>query len=379
LIAHVLPFEGVGGTEVATLRLARASQKAGYRNVLLHLADLPVIEDWLKGVEIAHQPFTPAEPSIRHSLTWYRVSRVLARRLTELGVSLVHCADIRAIHMVGLAAKLAGVPMISHVRNRYESLPSREQWLFRWVKRFVFVSQDTWKRFVAKVEPERGTVLYDGIAVKPLDKAAAMDYRAKVAADYNLPPDALIFGMVARVAPQKDFKTLVEAARIVVAEHPNLYFVIIGEHNVNEAQRAHFQLVQQWIAEAGLDQHFRFTGFRADALALLAALDYFVLSTHFEGFPLVILEAMAAELPVIATAVDGIPEIVEEGVTGLLHQHEDARELAGQMRRFVNRPDEARKLARGGLERVRERFSQQAYEASVAQLYSELLGKPALY
>jgi glycosyltransferase involved in cell wall biosynthesis len=379
LIAHVLPFAGVGGTEVATLRLARASQKAGYRNLLLHLENVPVVEDWLKGIEIPCEPFLPAEPSIRRSLKWYSDSRSLASKLRQRGISLVHCADIGAINMIGLAAKLAGIPMVSHVRNRYEVLPSREQWLFRFVKRFVFVSQDTWKRFVANVEPERGTVLYDGITLKPVDVAVAAHRRAQLLAEHNLPPDARIFGMVARVAPQKDFKTLAEAARIAIADHRELYFLIVGEHSANDLQRTHFQQVRQWIAEAGLEKHFLFTGFRSDAIELLPTMDYFVLSTHFEGFPLVILEAMAAELPVIATAVDGIPEIVEEGVTGLLHNHEDARGLADQMIRLVRNPDESRRLAVAGFERVRDRFSQQAYEASVAQFYGELLGKPALY
>jgi len=107
---------------------------------------------------------------------------------------------------------------------------------------------------------------------------------------------------------------------------------------------------------------------------MLSAMDIFVLSTHCEGLPLVILEAMARAKPVIATAVDGVPEVIADEETGLLVPHEDDAQLAGKILRLVRDGERAARLGEAGQRSVRERFSREKFAASMAQVYCEVLG-----
>lgn len=108
---------------------------------------------------------------------------------------------------------------------------------------------------------------------------------------------------------------------------------------------------------------------------LMAAMDLFVLSTHREGFPLSILEAMAMGKPVVATAVGGIPEIVTHGVTGYMHQHGNSKELADALLRLMDNPEEARSIATSARENVLKNFSRQKFADEIAETYLDVMRK----
>jgi glycosyltransferase involved in cell wall biosynthesis len=182
-----------------------------------------------------------------------------------------------------------------------------------------------------------------------------------------------VIGMTARVSAQKDYVTLARAAKRVLDVVPETRFVIVGDHERHEAHREHFALVQRELARLGVAPAFLFTGFRSDVARAMGAFDVFVLSTHFEGLPLVILEAMAMELPVVATAVNGIPELITSDAVGLLAPHEDEETLADQLLALLREPARARRVAAGGRALVQQRFSARAFGESIAALYTDAL------
>jgi glycosyltransferase involved in cell wall biosynthesis len=102
-------------------------------------------------------------------------------------------------------------------------------------------------------------------------------------------------------------------------------------------------------------------------------MDLFVLSTHREGFPLSILEAMAMGKPVVATSVGGIPEIVTNGVTGYLHQHGNSQELADALLRLIENPEDARRMGATARENVLQNFSRQKFADEIAQTYLDVM------
>jgi glycosyltransferase involved in cell wall biosynthesis len=122
---------------------------------------------------------------------------------------------------------------------------------------------------------------------------------------------------------------------------------------------------------------FLFTGFRTDVARLMRAFDVFVLSTHFEGLPLVVLEAMAMGLPVVATAVNGIPEVIDRDEVGLLFPHEDSAALARHLVALLTDPARAASVGAAGREAVRERFGTEAFARNVTRLYADALGDGA--
>jgi glycosyltransferase involved in cell wall biosynthesis len=313
-------------------------------------------------------------PSLRHGKTFLAESRALAKEFRRLNVGLVHCSDFKAAWHTALAGRLAGIPVICHIRNRCESLLWRDRQFMRPVTHFAFVSRDTWRGFPIPVAASRGSVIYDGINPPPARPADEIEQdRRAVRSELGLPPSARVIGMLARVAPQKDYDTLVLAAARVVQADPNVRFVISGDCSGNEVSRKHYAYVQGLIQQSGLSDYFLFTGYRTDAMRLLAAFDVSVLSTHFEGLPLALLESMAHAKPMVATAVDGIPEVIVDGVNGFLTPHQDAEALAARLIELIQSPALAERLGQAARQTVLADFTSEKFARSVADLYARFL------
>jgi len=217
-------------------------------------------------------------------------------------------------------------------------------------------------------------VVYDGINLPPQRPAAEIEKdRLAIRSELGLPPAVRVIGMLARVAPQKDYDTLTRAAARVIEADPNVRFVICGDCSGSETSRNHYAYVQKLIRQSGLSDYFTFTGYRSDVPRLLAAFDISVLSTHFEGLPLVLLESMAYAKPMVATAVDGIPEVIVDGVNGFLTPHQDAWALAGRLIELIQSPALAERLGEAGRETVLTNFTAEKFARSVADLYSRFV------
>jgi glycosyltransferase involved in cell wall biosynthesis len=369
-VAHLLPWPGIGGTEHATLRIARAAAERGYRNVAFYRKDSPVVGEFFGDAGLETVPYEPAELSARHPLPFARSTMALRGAFRAHEVNLVHCADIDAALQVAPAGRLAGVPVLCHIRNPWTSMRRREALVLAAVDRFVFVSRDTWSTFAYRVGPARGRVLYDGLDVQsPPDQVL----RAEVRRELGIAADAPVIGMTARVSAQKDYVTLARAAKRALDAVPAARFVIVGDHERHDAHREHFAVVQRELERLGVAHAFVFTGFRSDVARVMGAFDVFVLSTHFEGLPLVILEAMAMQLPVVATGVNGIPELITSESVGLLAPHEDDEKLGEQLLAFLRDPARARRMGAAGRTLVEQRFSARAFGDSIGALYAEAL------
>jgi glycosyltransferase involved in cell wall biosynthesis len=371
-IAHVMPWAAVGGTEHATLRIARATEDAGFGHVMFCRSDAPEVRDFFASAGCETVTFDPVEPSYRRAHRYARDSYRLAREFRRRRVDVVHCADVAAAFGAGLAGWMARAHVLCHVRNRHTEISRRDQSFLRFVNRFVFVSEDTRVRFAYRAGARRGGVVYDGIDANAAEESGASDASMEVRREFGLGRKVKLVGMVARVAPQKDFLTLARAAAMVLANRPETRFMVVGDYE--EANRGHYDEVMRALEDEGVASRFIFTGFRTDVSRLMSAFDVFVLCTHFEGLPLVILEAMARGRPVVATAVDGIPEIVLEGRTGLLHPHGDAETLASRLLSLLEDDALAARIGGAGREFVKMEWSRERFAANMARLYGDVLG-----
>jgi glycosyltransferase involved in cell wall biosynthesis len=135
---------------------------------------------------------------------------------------------------------------------------------------------------------------------------------------------------------------------------------------------AYRQLLEREAAELGMADRVLFAGYRADAPALLRSFDVFALPSTIEGLPLVVLEAMAAGVPVVATPVGGVGELVRDGETGLLVPPEDPDALAAALRRLLAEPETARRLTEAAGAHVAERFSERVMCERVLAVYEDL-------
>jgi glycosyltransferase involved in cell wall biosynthesis len=195
------------------------------------------------------------------------------------------------------------------------------------------------------------------------------DRRAQWRQAHEIEPRATVLTHIGRFAVQKNHALLVEAFAQVRSDAP-LYLLLVGGGELENT-------VREQVAGLGLQGRVRFLGVRADVADILRASDVFVLSSRWEGNPLSVMEAMAAGLPVVSTAVGGVPELVREGETGLLVPSEDAAALAQAMQALVD--DAARRRAMGAAARQHAvahfdiRHTVRGYE----QLYEALLKRSA--
>lgn len=369
-IAHILAWPTVAGTEMSTLRIARGLTGPEYHHVAFCTTEAPVVESFFRTGGFQTAAWRSVDLSYRKPGPFLGASLQLARELRRQKIALVHCSDLLAGLRAAPAAKLARLPVLCHIRNPHPDVPRRDRPLLRAVDRFIFVSRHTWDNFGYSVPAQRGSVIYDGIESTPIERSAA---RQRLLAEFSLPSDTKLVGMIGRLASQKDHATLIRAAARVVPAYPNIRFLVVGDHTGNDRVRRHYHELAELVEAHQLTPHFIFTGFRGDIPQVLSGLDISVLSTHFEGLPLVILEAMAQQTPVIATAVGGIPEIIFDRDTGLLHLHQDDAGLAAQILDVLSNGALSRHLAHAGRRLVEERFTLQRFASGIKSIYCGML------
>lgn len=189
--------------------------------------------------------------------------------------------------------------------------------------------------------------------------------RTQWRAAHGIEPDAIVLTHIGRFAPPKNHALLIEAFARVRSDGP-LYLLLVGGGDLESA-------VREQVAGLGLGARVRFLGVRSDVADILRASDVFVLSSRVEGNPMSVMEAMAAGLPVVSTAVGGVPELVRDGETGLLVPSEDVGALAGALQALVDDGVRRRALGAAARQHAVAHFDIRHTVQGYARLYERLL------
>jgi glycosyltransferase involved in cell wall biosynthesis len=370
-VAHVLPWANIGGTELQTLRLAQAARELGLLNFIYAPVGAAKVSALFTNEGFEVLEYQQVQPSYTKPAAFWRNSRRLAASFRNRGIQILHCSDILGAHFTAVAARTAGARTISHVRNHYPSMPRREKSFLLPVELFVFVSKNTRENFALSRGRRRSRILYDvpGVIYKPVED------RAAARAHFGLPPRGHVFGMAARVSPQKDFPTLIQAAKIVAEKLPDCCFLIAGDHQLEAPHRAHYESLLPLLEATGMRDRFFFAGFQAEMSPFYGAIDTFVLSSNWEGLPTVVLEAVMYGRPVVSTEVGGIAEAIQDGVNGFLVPPKSPELLADRLIQIAADSALAERMAAQAKETLAETFGQERFLKQVAQLYSELLAR----
>jgi glycosyltransferase involved in cell wall biosynthesis len=204
-------------------------------------------------------------------------------------------------------------------------------------------------------------LIYNGVDLQRYDHQEPC---APFGDQFGLEPGSRIVGVVARLEPEKAHQTLIEAWPHVLREVPDAYLLIVGEGSRRD-------FLEQWAAAHKVAHRVVFTGRRDDIPAVTAALDVAVLPSWREAQGLSILEAMALSRPVVASDVGGIPEMIEDGVTGLLVPHDHPVDLAAAIVRLLSDHAFADTIARAGHDLVHDRFCIELMVKAIEQIYDE--------
>jgi glycosyltransferase involved in cell wall biosynthesis len=281
--------------------------------------------------------------------------RELVRHLRDLGTSIVCCHGYKA-DLIGLiAARRNGVPVIAMSHGwtaetwkvqLYEAL---DRACLRLMDRVVCVSEGQAEKVRrAGVRADRVVVIRNAVRAERFDRADPADRRV-LEAMFPRAPERIV-GAAGRLSPEKGFDVLVEAAAIVARSDPGAGFIHFGDGPLRAA-------IRQRIDELGLEGRFILAGFRDDLDRFFPHWDLSVLPSFTEGLPTVVLESFAAGVPVVATAVGGTPEAVDDGVDGYLVPPGDPTALARRILEVLGAGDRRREMGRRGRERIRVEFS----------------------
>lgn len=312
-----------------------------------------------------------------------RIACAAARRLAaaehRFRPHVIHAHGLQSLAVVFLSQRLGG-PGIPCLVTLHNELPSGGRLgeacgdlllrlAFRPAHAVIAVSQALLDQLRSRrlVRPEHAVLVPNGIDPGPFtaarDRAEADPaWRAHQRMALGCSPAATLITVVARLAPGKGLEAFLAALATLVPHYPGLVAAIAGEGPLREPLAA--------LADRlGLGGQVLFLGYRADIPAVLAVSDAFCLPSRSEGLPLAVLEAMAAALPVVATAVGGIPEAVQDEVTGFLIPRPEATSAA--LARLLADPARAAAFGRAGQKRVKQHYDLRAMLARLQALYLE--------
>lgn len=295
-------------------------------------------------------------------LALYRIYKLIKQE----NISLVHANTLWDNPYASLPAHWCKIPSACHIRSVPRPDMTRKYFLNK-AGRIITVS-DHIKQALGNLENTPGTTIYNGIDIT-YGRLEVLANRVRV--EHGFSPDHVVVGIISRLDPLKGQEVLIEAAKYVVDKFPKTRFLIAGEPK--EKTPEYLQQLQFMVKIAQLEPYFVFTGYCTNTMELTAALDISVLPSLDEGLGRTNLEAMAQKKAVISTNVGGIPEVVEDGVTGFLVPPNDPMNLARKLIELVGNEKKRRQMGEQGYKLASERFSLKQQVHKVEQLYEEML------
>ncbi|MCB8951686.1 MAG: glycosyltransferase [Ardenticatenales bacterium] len=217
------------------------------------------------------------------------------------------------------------------------------------------------------VAPEKVTTIYNGVDLAEFPRASA-EAGTRLRRVMHVPAFSPLIGVVGRLHPQKGHTYLLQALPAILQAIPDAHFLMIGDGELRQA-------LAQEARQLGVARQVHWLGHRDDVPALLAGLDLFVLPSLWEGMPNVVLEAMAAGLPVVATGVDGTREVIVDGETGMLVGAGEVPALAQAIIHLLQDRDRAAALGQAAHAAVAAHFTLQRTVQQTEELYRRLLGE----
>ncbi len=351
----------IGGGEMKVLELVQRLDKDRYHITVCSVGQGgPLEAEFRKAaprVEIFEKKFSFDVTLVK------KVARLMKEQRIDLVQTTLFYADVIGAY----AAALAKVPVVIS----WEAVTGPFRWYHSWsyqlamqkIDRVVAVSEDIRQRVIRErnLPPEKVVTIHYGV---DLTRFAPQDQHLR-REEIGVSDDHLVLGTVARFDHPKGHKYLVAAAPAIVQQFPNVRFVLVGDGPLR-------QQIEQQIEASGVKDHFVLLGFRRDITQLLGLFDLFILPSLSEGLPNAVLEAMACSNPVVATAVNGVVEVVDHGKTGLLVPPADPDRLAAAVIELLSSPARLKQMGQQGRERVAMFFSVEQQISKFEALYQSL-------
>lgn len=355
-----------GGNRVLT-DIIRGLDRSRFLPSLVVPADGPLVA-WARDEGVSTKVVRDGDWAGRAGLL--RRAAQLVPVLLRTRTRIVHAIDPLCYRAAGLAGRLVGAAQICHMGFPLE--PQQIAWSFRYGPDVVVGCYDGQAAEVSRHLSEVGLrrrviAIPNAVDLKAFPAAAGGANDSIMRWRGGARHVVLIVGHLSEV---KGYPTFLQAAARIAAEVEGCAFLALGGETIGHGYQ---DQLERLAGELGIRERVRFLGWRKDVAEILLAADVVVLPSLVEGLPMAVLEAMACERPVVATAVNGTPEAVVNDVTGLLIPPSNSDALAKAVIRLLRGPTFARRMGLAGRQRVEAHFSLERSMASVQALYDELL------
>ncbi len=364
-ILYVHGISKIGGSERDLLCLLERIDRQEWDPIVVCPPDGPLLGEVEKLKVRAYPMKLPSWRKFKGLLGIPFAVWSLIKLIRRCQVELVHVNDYWWGPPVYMASSMAQIPCVVHIRQEIEPCRVRQYWLKKPSRLFAMSQQIKDIAVGYGVDPGRVRVVYTGIdtavTVSPAEIKRVRDC-------YGLSLHQPVIGTVANLFPRKGYEYLIEALADIQQVIPHIHCLIIGEGDDRYRNR-----LLEMVEEKKLKENVTFTGFQQNVLAYISAMDVFVLPSIMEGFGIVLLEAMSMGKPIVATTVGGIPEVVEDRVTGFLVPPKNSSALAQRIIDLLEDPQIREKLGLAGRARALERFSVNHMIIQIQRLYEELI------
>ena len=377
-VLQFLTLFAVGGTERQVMNLALGIDSSRFD---VHFACLKRWGDFLKDVEAKGSPLAEYRIPRLYGVQTLRRQLEFARALRRDGIDIVHTYGFYPNVFAVAAARLARVPVIvASIRENGDLLTPaqrRVQRLSCRVADAIIVNAESVKQRIVSdgYDPERITVIRNGIDLARFGGRDSGRLRRELSVSAQSP----LVAVFARLVPAKGIEYFLQAAAGVARRFPEARFVVVGESRVVRdgviVESPYKGELVQYARRLGLAGRVMFTGFRMDIPEVLPEVAVSVLPSLSEGLSNSVLESMAAGVPVVATAVGGTSEAVQDGVSGLLVPPTDAVALEHAICALLEDEALAARLGRAALKRVSEHFSNEQMVRRTERFYLSLLAR----
>jgi len=356
-----------GGAETQLVHLASRLKKRGWNvQVISMIPPVAYVEELERaGIPVYSLEMRRGVPDPRGL---FRLVKILRREGPQILTTFMYHANL----LGRLGGKIAGVPIIiSSIRNENFGGPTRDKImrLTDWMADVTVINSRLAGETVVKrgvVPPKKLRVIPNGLEIDKFSWTLEQRLNARKALEINS-TKTFLWIAIGRLEKQKDYSNLLEAFSIVLREKPDTFLFIVGQGPLENK-------LKKLAEELGINQKVSFLGLRRDIPDLLAAADALVLSSAWEGLPNVVMEAMAASKPIVATSVGGVPELILEGKTGYLVPPKDPKALAQAMLKLMDLPESAREtMGQLGRKYIEESYSLERVVDMWEELYIEFL------
>ena len=358
----------MGGAERMMFELANRLKKLGYTVSIITFRDNPSPEAYTYGAEVIVLP-------IRSCLSWQAigVARKIRQIIREKNIAIAQTYFESSDLFGAVVCWLSGVRKICSSRRDMGLLRTRKHMLLYKLcaplySRVFAVSKRVagWHQQRDAIVPQKMEVIYNGVYLATYNHRIDRDQVRKA---FGIPLDVPVVTTIANINPWKGLDVFLETAAIVHNQYPEIAFVIAGDKTDLE----HYQMLQDRVQELGLSSNVFFLGRVSDVPSLLMSSDIFTLLSRTEGFPNVVIEAMAARVPVVATDVGGTSEVVTDGVTGYLVPCEDHLTAAATVLSLLSFPPRGDRLTNTARALVEQQFSIETMVQRHIEVYDALL------